>query len=46
LVVDADPSDWFWTRIITREALDKNLPTFNSDEWRKKIAEWLTDQIV
>ena len=46
LVVDADPSDWFWTRIITREALDKNLPTFNSDEWRKKIAEWLTDQIA
>ena len=44
LVVDA----WwmFWTRMITREALDKNLPTFDSDEWREKIAKWLTKQIA
>jgi hypothetical protein len=36
----------FWTRMITREALDNNLPTFDSDEWREKIAKWLTKQIA
>ena len=35
----------FWYRMIERETLDKNLPTFNSDEWRREIAEWLTEQI-
>jgi hypothetical protein len=45
LVVDADHSDWFWTRMITRDTLDKKLPTFNTDEWREKIAKWLTEQV-
>ena len=37
---------YFWIRIIARESLDKNLSTFNSVEWREKIAKWLTEQII
>ena len=33
-----------WKRIISREALNNNLPSFNSDEWREKVAEWLQKQ--